>query len=426
MSLRALYTLIFRLAMPAILARLWWRGRVAPAYRQRVAERFGLGDKLPPGSTLWLHAVSVGEFIAAVPLIRRLQQSYPDHQLLITTTTPTGAERVRATFGDQVFHRYLPYDLPGAMARFIDRTQPALAVMMETEIWPNLYHACRRRHIPLVLVNARMSARSARGYARLASLSRDTLRCLSAVAAQSEADRERLIALGAFAERVEVTGSIKFDLELASDLQDRAVVLRESLGAGRPVWIAASTHDGEDEIVLDAFAKLREQVPTALLVLVPRHPERFDAVAELCLRRQLSVVRRSEGAGCVADTQVFLGDTMGELMVFYAAADVAFVGGSLVATGGHNPLEPAALGLPVLMGPHTFNFAEITRWLAQAGGLQTVQDASSLAQAVTQLLQNEHNRQVMGEAARTLVAQNRGALARVMTLLARQRPNSSS
>lgn len=421
MSLRTLYTLVFRLALPVILARLWWRGRAAPAYRQRVTERFGFGDALPPGPTLWLHTVSVGEFMAAVPLIRRLQQAYPNHQLLITTTTPTGAERVRATFGDQVFHRYLPYDLPGSMARLLDRAHPDLALMMETEIWPNLYHVCRRRQIPLVLVNARMSARSARGYARLASLSRDTLRCLSAVAAQSEADRDRLITLGAFAERVEVTGSIKFDLELAADLPQRAAALREALGTGRPVWIAASTHGGEDEWVLDAFARLREQVPTALLVLVPRHPERFDAVAELCRRRQLVAVRRSEQRRCAADTQVFLGDSMGELMLFYAAADVAFVGGSLVPTGGHNPLEPAALGLPVLMGPHTFNFAEITRLLSEAGGLHTVQDAASLAQAVTELLQNEHQRQVMGESAKALVAKNRGALGRVLALLARQR-----
>lgn len=420
MKLRQIYTLILILALPVILGRLWWRGRAVPAYRKRIGERFGFAAPLPPGPTIWLHTVSVGEFIAALPLIRTLREKYPDHQMLITTTTPTGAERVQATLGDEVFHRYLPYDLPGAMRRFMQRCHPSLGLVMETEIWPNLYHTCQTHHVPLILVNARMSARSARGYAKLPSLSRDTLRCLSAIAAQTRADQDRLIALGAFAERVQVTGSIKFDLEIAPDLGMHAQHLREAWGRSRPVWIAASTHAGEDEQILEAFAQLREQVPTALLIIVPRHPERFDAVYALCQERGFKTLRRSGGLQANTHTQVFLGDTMGELMLFYAAADVAFVGGSLVPTGGHNPLEPAALGLPVLTGPHTFNFAEIDRQLRETGGAMQVVDAAGMAESVASLLQNELQRHAMGEAARALVEKNRGAINRVLALIARE------
>lgn len=417
MNPRRLYSLLFTLGVPLILLRLWWRGRKAPAYRKRILERFGFFAPLPPGPTLWLHTVSVGEFIAAQPLIRALRTRYHEHQILITTMTPTGAERVRAAYGDEVFHRYIPYDLPGAVERFLVRTHPDLGVVMETEVWPNLYHACRSHHVPLVLVNARMSERSARGYARFATLARDTLRCLSAIAAQGTIDRDRLMALGAFAERISVTGSIKYDLEIPADLQQRATQLRQSLGGSRPIWIAASTHAGEDEIVLEAFAKVGERVPTALLILVPRHPERFDSVQALCHSRGFFTVRRTEGRDCERKTQVFIGDTLGELMLFYACADVAFVGGSLVPTGGHNPLEPAALGLPVVTGPHTFNFAEIDKQLSEVGGAQQVTDAETLASAVTKLLLDELQRRAMGDAGRALVEKNRGALESVLALV---------
>lgn len=417
MNPRRLYSLLFTLGIPLILARLWWRGRKAPAYRKRILERFGFFTPLPPGPTLWLHTVSVGEFIAAQPLIRALRTRYPGHQVLITTMTPTGAERVTAAYGDEVFHRYIPYDLPGAVERFLARAHPDLGVVMETEVWPNLYHACRDRRVPLMLVNARMSERSARGYARFARLTRDTLRCLSVIAAQGTIDRDRLMALGAFAERIHVTGSIKYDLEIPADLPQRADHLRQSLGGSRPIWIAASTHSGEDEVVLDAFAKIREQTPTALLILVPRHPERFEQVQALCHSRGFFTVRRTEGRDCERQTQVFIGDTLGELMLFYACADVAFVGGSLVPSGGHNPLEPAALGLPVLTGPHTFNFAEIDKQLREAGGAQQVADADSLASAVTTLLLDELQRRAMGDAGRALVERNRGALTRVLDMM---------
>jgi len=335
----------------------------------------------------------------------------------VTTTTPTGSERVRQRFGDQVFHVYAPYDLPDAVRRFLKGVRPRLAIVMETEIWPNLFRRCQRMGIPLVVANARLSIRSAHRYRQFQTLTRATLRRISVVAAQTQADAGRFIALGMEADRVQVTGNIKFDVTLPAELRERAAQLRRGWGEQRPVWVAASTHLGEEETVLSAFAMVRTRSPQALLILVPRHPERFDKVAELCRRRGYDLARRSQGGQVGEETAVFLGDTMGELPLFYAAADVAFVGGSMVPTGGHNVLEPAALGVPVVVGPHTFNFLEIVRALLGNGGGERVWNETELATAVVRYLEDPKLRDAAGSCGRELVERNRGALTKLQGLL---------
>jgi 3-deoxy-D-manno-octulosonic-acid transferase len=422
---RSLYTLLFHLGLPLVAGRLAWRAWRAPAYSRRIGERFALGlPTLRPGG-IWLHAVSVGESIAAAPLVRELLARYPQLPITISCMTPTGSERIQALFGgpeyaDRVQHCYLPYDLPWAAARFLDRVQPRLAVIMETELWPNHIHQCARRGIPVALANARLSERSARGYARFAKLTAPMLAELSLVAVQTAAEAERFRSLGARPECVEVTGSIKFDLRIDPELLDRAAALRGQWQAeSRPVWIAASTHAGEDEIVLAAHRQLLKLNPDALLILVPRHPERFGSVFELCQRQGFSTQRRSSGAPLAAGDQVLLGDTMGELLFLYALADLAFVGGSLVANGGHNLLEPAALGKPVLSGPHLFNFLEIAAQLREAGGLREVADADDLAQQIEQLWRAPEAAQAMREAGLAVMQRNQGALARLLAGLER-------
>jgi len=417
--LRILYTTLLYLLTPAILLRLWWRGRRAPAYRQRWAERFGC---LPPllathRDSLWIHAVSVGEAQAAIPLVKQLQQRFPEQAILITTMTPTGSARVQAAFGKQVTHVYLPYDLPDAIARFLQGTQPRALILMETELWPNLLHACRRRHLPVLLANARLSARSARGYQRFAALTRPMLRCLTHIAAQTETDAHRFLACGAVAEQITVTGSIKFDLALPADIHAHAQQLRTQWQVQRPVWIAASTHAGEEAQLLTALTIVQQTLPEVLLILVPRHPERFAAVAELCMDMGFTIARRSQGEIPASNTAIYLGDTMGELLLLYAASDVAFVGGSLVPTGGHNPLEPAALQIPVLVGTHTFNFAEINAKLIALGAAIRVQNSITLAQAVLHYLQNPQASQQAGDQGKQFVEANRGALGRLLAII---------
>jgi 3-deoxy-D-manno-octulosonic-acid transferase len=372
-----------------------------------------------------VHAVSVGESIAAAPMIRELMQRHPELPMTVTCMTPTGSERIQAMFGGveyagRVQHCYLPYDLPWAAARFLDQVQPKLAVIMETELWPNHIHQCAKRSIPVALANARLSERSARGYARFAKLTAPMLAELGLIAAQTALEAERFRSLGARSECVEVTGSIKFDLSIDPELLSRAALLRGQWQAeSRPVWIAASTHAGEDEIVLAAHRELLKQNPDALLILVPRHPERFNAVFELCQRQGFSTRRRSTGEGVQAADQVLLGDTMGELLFLYALADIAFVGGSLVANGGHNLLEPAALGKPVLSGPHLFNFLEIAAQLREAGALSEVADAGGLAQRVAQLWREPEAAQAMRAAGQAVMQANQGALGRLLAGLGR-------
>ena len=422
---RSLYTLLFHLGLPLVAGRLAWRAWRAPAYARRIGERFAFGlPPLKPGG-IWLHAVSVGESIAAAPLVRELLARYPDRPITMTCMTPTGSERIQAMFGTaeyagRVQHCYLPYDLPWAAARFLDRAQPKLAVIMETELWPNHIHQCAKRGIPVAVANARLSERSARGYARFAKLTAPMLAELDLIAVQTAVEAERFKSLGARAACVEVTGSIKFDLTIDPDLLKRAAALREQWQAGsRPVWIAASTHAGEDEIVLAAHRELLKQRPDALLILVPRHPERFNSVFELCQRQGFSTRRRFSGEPLQATDQVLLGDTMGELLFLYALADIAFVGGSLVANGGHNLLEPAALGKPVLSGPHLFNFLEIAAQLRAAGALSEVADAAALAQRVAQLWREPEAAQAMRAAGQGVMQANQGALARLLAGLER-------
>ena len=411
---RLLYTLLLHLALPLIALRLALRARKAPTYARRINERFSLGlPSMKPGG-IWVHAVSVGESIAAAPMIRALQAHYPELPITVTCMTPTGSERIQALFGASVQHCYLPYDLPWAAARFLNRMQPRLAVVMETELWPNHIHQCAKRGIPVALANARLSERSARGYARFGKLTAPMLAELSLIAVQTQTEAQRFLTLGARPECVEVTGSIKFDLKIDAELLQRAIELRRQWQAEqRPVWIAASTHDGEDALVLAAHRQLLAIHGDALLILVPRHPERFDAVHQLCAE-QFATVRRSAGAPVEARTRVLLGDTMGELLFLYALADIAFVGGSLVPTGGHNPLEPAALALPVIMGPHVFNFLEISAMLREAGALQAVDDAEGLAAEVRRLIELPQDARKMGEAGLAVMRANQGALRRLL------------
>ncbi len=417
---RYLYTLLLHLALPLIALRLALRARKAPAYARRVRERFSFGlPAMRPGG-IWVHAVSVGESIAAAPMIRALQAHYSDLPITVTCMTPTGSERIQALFGDSVQHCYLPYDLPWAASRFLQRVQPRLAVVMETELWPNHIHQCAKRGIPVALANARLSQRSARGYARLRKLTAPMLVELSLIAVQTQAEAERFLDLGARPNCVEVTGSIKFDLKIDAELPRRASELRHQWQAERrPLWIAASTHAGEDEIILAAHRQLLLARPDALLILVPRHPERFNAVHELCLNQGLTTRRRSSGEAVQAGDQVLLGDTMGELLFLYALADVAFVGGSLVANGGHNLLEPAALGKPVLSGPHLFNFLEIAAQLREAGALGEVQDATDLADEVEALWREPDRAERMREAGLQVLRANQGALDRLLEGLRR-------
>lgn len=417
--MRFFYTLLLFLLLPLLLLRLLWRSLKAPAYRQRWAERFGRLPVPQVDSSLWIHAVSVGEVQAAEPLIRRLLEQHPNLPLVITTTTPTGSERVRKLFADSVIHVYFPFDLPLAIRGFLQRLRPCLLVMIETEVWPNLLAICQREGIKTLLANGRMSERSARGYRRLGSFSRAAFASITAVAAQTRADAGRFVDLGVNPAAVQVTGSIKFDIRLPASLLEQAAVVRRGW-ENRPVWVAASTHEGEDELVLAAHREVLRQHADALLVLVPRHPERFERVASLCRREGFSMARRSLNERATRDKSVFLGDTMGELPLFIGAADVAFVGGSLVPVGGHNILEPAALGVPLLFGPHMFNFALISQMMLESGAGFQVENATQLAFRVNNWLGDAALRAESGECGRRLVADNRGAMERLYAAIKQQ------
>lgn len=420
-----LYTLLLYLLLPLALLRLLWRSRRSPGYRERWLERLGLYGDRPLEAAVWLHAVSVGEVQAAAPLLRHLIAHHP-RGVVVTTTTPTGAKRLRDLFEDRVRQVYTPYDLPPVMGRFLDAVRPDLVLVMETEIWPNMLRACAARGVPVVLANARLSARSAQGYARLGGLTRETLGRFTAIAAQGSEDAARFRALGVPAERVEVTGNLKFDLRLPASLVERAEVMRRDWGTERPVWVAASTHEGEEEPILAAHREIRAHRPDALLVLVPRHPERFERVAGLVARQGLALARRSAHTRCTGEVAVYLGDTMGELPVLLAAADAAFIGGSLVPVGGHNLLEAAAAGVPVAIGPEVFNFAEITALLVAERAAVQVADASELARVMTEWLGDAALRAAIGENGRRVVEQNRGALERLLRLIERLAPVTDS
>lgn len=416
---RFIYSVVFYLITPVIILRLVIRGLAAPNYRKRWSQRFGFFTPSESSKeTIWLHAVSVGETLAAVPLVKALQEKYPEHRLLITCMTPTGSERITAAFGDSVDHSYAPYDTPDAVARFLKRVQPKMLIIMETELWPNTVAACYKRQIPVILANGRLSEKSARGYARVSKLSGPMVAQLSAVAAQHGDDGGRFTALGLPAEKLHITGNIKFDLDLNAQIRQSAEALRQQWGGAhqRPILLAASTHRGEDEIILQAFNLIKQSVNNALLVLVPRHPERFNQVGDLCLEAGYRLARRSNNDS-TDNADILLGDTMGELMTFFGACDIAFVGGSLVANGGHNMIEPAAWGKPTLSGLSVFNFAEVSRLLAEAGGLSLVEDAAVLAETVIELIQNPQQARQMGQSAQQVAEANRGALERLLAVI---------
>lgn len=405
------------LATPLLVLRLLARGLRSRPYQWRWPERFGFFKAPDIRGSLWVHAVSVGEVNAAEPLIKALQRDYPEAPLVITTVTPTGTARVQQLFGDSVFHVYLPYDLPFAVSRFMNRIRPRLALIVETEIWPNLYFACRRRGIPLMIVNARLSVRSMRGYKPMRSLLRSALRCVDRIAAQSRADAARYRLLGADPQKIVVSGNMKFDMPIPEAALADGAAMRERWGARRPVWMAASTHEGEELAVLEAHLKVLQQRPDALLLLAPRHPERFRVVEHIVRSLGFRVATRSADGVPTAGHQVCVIDAMGQLMPFFAASDIAFVGGSLVPIGGHNVLEPAALSVPVLVGPHTFNFEEITRSLIEEGGAEVVPNAERLGPDVLRLLLDGVRREQMGEAAQRVFQRERGAVRRVMQLI---------
>jgi 3-deoxy-D-manno-octulosonic-acid transferase len=408
--LRYLYSVLFYLALPFVFLRLLWRSRHSVEYRKNWPQRLGFASQLE--KCIWIHAASVGETLAAIPLIKALKADYPHIPILVTNMTINGAARTKAAFGETVLRAYIPYDLPAFAERFLQRTKPVVAVILETELWPNLFYACHKNHIPIVVANARLSEKSAAGYQRVASLTREMFGFIHTLAVQTEVEAGRFVQLGLPRERVIVTGNIKFDIEVPENLVEKSVVLRRQLGQERLIWIAASTHNTEEEIILAAHKKILEKNPQALLILVPRHPERFDAVFNLIQKQNFTNVRRSSGDTCHAAIQIYLGDTMGELLLLYSVCDVAVIAGSFVPIGGHNMLEAAVLGKPVITGPQLFNFSEISRSLIAAKGMVVVQDSNELAVEVLRLFENKEYRQRMGNNAEEFVMANRGALAK--------------
>ena len=415
--MRFLYLAVAYLLAPVVCGTMLLRGIRDRSQWENFSQRFGFGPR-SSRPAIWVHAASVGEVQAAASLVLALRRRYPDVPLVVTTVTPTGAQRARALFGDAVQVRYIPYDLPGSVRRFFNRVRPRVAVILETELWPNLYHFCGQRKVPLVLASARISPRSVGRYRLLASLFRETLSHGIVIAAQGEGDAERFRSIGANPARTHVTGNIKFDLALPDDIRAQGAALRERYAPGeRLVWVAGSTHDGEEAAMILVQRRLRAAGLDVLLVLVPRHPGRFQDVAALLRQAGIPFVRRSTDEPVRADTEVLLVDTLGELVAFYAAADLAFVGGSLVPVGGHNLLEPAALALATVSGPQVFNAQDIAGLLVDEGAVELVADADALGEAVLRLLSDPAERRRRGEAGRRVVERNRGALGRLLDLL---------
>ena len=409
--MRIIYTIVYYLIMPFVLIRLLYRSRHTKEYRKRWSERFGYITADKQHDYIWIHAVSVGETIAAIPLIKLLiQQYHPRYRFLVTTTTPTGSALVIKNLGEQVMHVYAPFDVPSVVARFLRRTHIKLCIIMETEMWPNLLFACKKQHIPILLANGRLSERSCLRYQFISNLTKRMLETYHTVAAQGVLDGERFLQLGLDPKKLIISGNIKFDIQIPDELIQQGKKIREDIGPERRVFIAASTHDGEETIILNALKKIREDIPNLFLILAPRHPDRFQKIAELCKQFQLQVATRSQSTPIQSDTDVLLVDTIGELQMIYAAADIAFVGGSLAPIGGHNLIEPAALGLPILTGPNLHNFTEISALLQNAGAAQIVTDSNSIADAVIALCSAKELREKIGKCAQETIEANRGAL----------------
>ncbi|MEC7546060.1 MAG: lipid IV(A) 3-deoxy-D-manno-octulosonic acid transferase [Pseudomonadota bacterium] len=417
---RHLYTLIYSLFLPIIIARLWWRGRTNPSYRQRIAERFGFLPHQPRPGGLWVHAVSVGETLAAAQFVKQFMVQNPDTPVIITSTTPTGSEQVKRIFGERVFHMYLPYDLPSFINRFIKSIRPGALVIIETELWPNLLACCDQHDLPVVLANARMSERSARGYGKVSALTRPMLHSLNIVAVQNPTDGQRFIELGLPTGRLKVTGSVKFDVTLPEGCHQNGTALREQWGVSRPVLALASSHPTEDEQLLDIYPALEEAIPGLLLLLIPRHPERFEPVTNAARSRHLRVHRRTNGPAS-NDTQIYVADTMGEMLNMLAAADVVVMGGSLYSGGGgHNPIEPAALGKATLIGADHINFTSIVSELSEAGAMTVCESLPALQEEAIRLLKDSTAREAMGKNGLNVVETNRGAVTQLLELVKEQ------
>jgi 3-deoxy-D-manno-octulosonic-acid transferase len=431
--MRVIYTWLIRLAVPFAFAVVLWRGVRDRSYWQGLAERFGFVRPLP-GPSIWVHAVSLGEMSAAAPLVRALHARYPQLPLVLTAATPAGRARARGLFAAIADVRFLPYDTPGSVRRFLERSRPRIAIIMETELWPNLFRECEHRGIPVVLASARLSEKSVGHYRRFGKLFAGVFTKNVTVAAQSAPDAERFISIGATSDQTRAIGNVKFDLGTDAGIIETGKILRAAYGASRPVWVAGSTHAGEEEQLLEAHALLQAHRPDALLLLAPRHKDRFAAVADLLTRRGIKFARRSGMARGAAppmetavlpmdtvvlpmETAVLLVDTMGELTALYASADVAFVGGSLTAVGGHNLLEPAALGLPVLTGPSHENSKEIALLLLRRGAALQVANAQDLAALLQRLLDDHADRRRIGVIGKDIVESNRGSVERLLALI---------
>ncbi|PKO46508.1 MAG: 3-deoxy-D-manno-octulosonic acid transferase [Betaproteobacteria bacterium HGW-Betaproteobacteria-22] len=413
---RTLYTLLLFLLLPLTPLKLLWRARKQPEYLHHWQERYGHYRIKITQPVIWLHCVSVGETRAAVPLISALLDAYPSHRILLTHTTPTGRATSEQIFGDKVARVYLPYDLPFAVKRFIQYFKPVVGVILETELWFNLIASCKQQTTPLLLVNARLSEKSARGYAKLAKLTQDGLQALSAIAAQTDVDAERLQALGA--KNITITGNLKFEVTPPDNAAQQGKLLRHSLGEKRPVFLAASTREGEEEMILDAVCNTT--VPDLLTVIVPRHPQRFDDVDALLKKRGFNYLRRStltDASAVGKEVKYILGDSMGEMFTYYAACDIAFIGGSLLPLGGQNLIEALRMGKPVLIGPHTFNFEQVCKLATGAGAAIQVQDTTELTHHINALFSHPSRQKQMSQAAQSVGLANQGATARTFKLI---------
>ncbi|MGP1931153.1 MAG: lipid IV(A) 3-deoxy-D-manno-octulosonic acid transferase [Arsenophonus sp. ET-YP4-MAG3] len=412
-----LYQIFFYFIQPVILLRLLWRSRKFPAYRKHWNERYGFYNTKMISGGILLHSVSVGEILAAVPLVKSLLHQYPKLPITISTMTPTGLERILLEFGSDVQRVYLPYDLSGSIRRFLNNLDPKLTIIMETELWPNLILQLKQRKIPLIIANARLSERSAARYQKISFFVKNLLKKITLIIAQNQDDGERFIKLGLARKKLYTIGSLKFDISISPEIIIKAITLRQQWASKRQIWIAGSTHKGEELIILQAHTKLLIQFPSLLLILVPRHPERFKKIKLLTIKAKLRYVCRSENVVPNIDTQVIIGDTMGELILLYGIADIAFIGGSLVNKGGHNPLEAAAHAIPILMGPYTFNFKDICIKLKKADGLITVNDTKSLIFTISYLLKDKNYRLYHGQKSAEVLHKNKGALQKLLKLL---------
>ncbi|ELL4669417.1 lipid IV(A) 3-deoxy-D-manno-octulosonic acid transferase [Vibrio fluvialis] len=414
--MRLIYTLLLIVASPLLLYSLYKKKVGKPAFGARWKEHWGMTPKVSSQNPIWIHAVSVGESIAAIPVIKAMKQAQPDQAIVVTTTTTTGAEQI-AKLGDLVEHRYMPLDFAWCVRRFLQAVKPSRLLIVETELWPNTLHTVHKHHIPITVINARLSERSCLRYQKFSALFNLIRPYVDRILCQYESDAGRFVRLGFQPEQVQVTGSIKFDIEIAPTVLEQGKQLRAELGVARPVWIAASTHDGEDAILLDAHQALLKQFPNALLILVPRHPERFNAVFDLCIQHGFTTHRRTSSASIAPGTQIYLGDTMGELLTLISAADICFMGGSLIGekVGGHNLLEPAALGKPLLNGPSYYNFSEIMQLLQSARAVEICMNAQEITMYLLTLFSSPDKLSQIGKRALLVLKDNKGAVKKTLS-----------